>query len=216
MKKSYFISLFLFMGLYASAQVRYGVEAGYGFNRINAPNVTGKNNPSFRLGGFVHYSENVESGIYFGRRGMKLTDFDPQYAGQIEQLDFYNNYIEVVPFSATLSDGTLFSEKLKWFINVGFYASYGFGGTSKVTVDGKTVELNNIYKNQDFTVDNATYSYKAFKPFDCGVNFGFQFMYQDRYFLRCNLPISFRNDITPYDKKVNFVFSSLSLGYMIK
>jgi hypothetical protein len=215
MKKIIFILTFLLVSYFTSAQVRYGIEAGYDYNHIEASNIEGENKASFHAGGFIHYWENVESGIYFGRKGMKLTGFDAKYADKIQQLDFYSNYLLLIPFSVSLNNSKLFSDMLRWGVTVNFFASYALDGRGNIMIDGTTVEVKNIYKNQEISVNNSTYSYKAFEPFDYGVSLGLNIVKDDRFVFRLNFPLSLRNRITEYDKKNRFSSISLSLGYMI-
>jgi len=215
MKKNYLILIFLGLSFCASSQVNFWIEGGYVSNDLRTSNVDYESKPSFRIGGFIQYDTDVETGIYFSRRGMKLNDFNPRHTGKIEQIDFYTNYVEVIPFSVDMLQKKLFSERLTASISAGFFASYGFGGSGNITIDGETVELKNIYKNQTLTIHGSDYPYEAFKPFDFGVNFGFKFSYRDRFFLRISLSQGLRK-VMPYDKRTTFNTNSISLGYMIK
>ncbi|MDR1543829.1 MAG: outer membrane beta-barrel protein [Prevotellaceae bacterium] len=211
--KFFIIFLSLALAVSLSSQVRYGVEAGYIFNGLDATNVEYKSKPSFRIGGIVRYDADIESGIYFSRRGMSLTDFAPKYADKIEKIDLYGNYIELVPFSISLP-GKKIGDKFTINIDVGLYASYCLGAKGSAVIDGQTVELKNIYRNTALTVNGDNYDFKAFRPFDCGLNAGFKFVLCDKIFLRVYGSNSFIN-LTKYDKRISYVALGLSAGYML-
>jgi hypothetical protein len=196
------------------SQVQYGVEAGYVINNFDATNVEFKTKPSFRIGGFVRYDTDVESGIYFSRRGVSLTSFIPRYADKIESIDFYGNFVELLPLSVDLiSNKKLITDKLSISVNVGFYGSYCFEAKGNVVIDGEKAELKNVFKDTELTINGEKYTFKGFRPFDFGVSTGFKFLLFDKYFFRTNIPLSFIN-LTRYDKSIQYYGFNLSFGYM--
>ena len=197
------------------SQVKYGVETGYIFNGFNTTNVEYKTKPSFQIGGFISYDTDVESRIYFSHRGISLTGFIPKYADKIEKVDFYGNYIELIPISVDFwtKNRKLITDKLTLNINAGIYTSYCFGAKGSVVIDGEKVELKNIYKNSELTINGLKYDFKAFRPFGFGTCIGFKFLFLDNYLFRAYFPISFIN-LTKYDKIIQYHAIGLSLGYV--
>ncbi|GHV43179.1 hypothetical protein FACS1894180_1490 [Bacteroidia bacterium] len=214
--KTTLIMFYLLVSLSVYSQVRYGIEAGYIVNNVDAINVESKTKPSLRIGGFVRYDNNIETGIYFSRKGMSLTGFAPQYADKIEKINFYGNYIELVPFSADLvSNQKLIFDKLTWNFNVGFYVSYSLGAKGNVVIANENLELNNIYKDTELIINGEKYIFKAFNPFDFGTSVGFKFLLYDKFFIRAYTSLSFIN-MTKYDKKIQYNSICLSVGYMFQ
>jgi hypothetical protein len=203
----------------SKSQPKFGVEVGGIDNEMFVSNLEVCPKFSYRIGGFINYDKFGGSGIYYVRKGAKLSDFLPQYAGYIQKLDISMNYIELVPISLRFE--TLIKEDntdFKIVPTLSLYGEYGFSGKGTITglaENGNTFskQINNPFKDSQFTNENVNYSYKGFKNFDIGGKIGFDFIYKNKYVLRLNYTGGFIN-ISPYDKKFKNNSLDFSLCYL--
>jgi hypothetical protein len=112
-----------------------------------------------------------------------------------------------------INNKRLLFDKLAGSINVGLYASYGFGTKGRAVIDGETVELENIYKDSEWTVNGERQVFKAFNPFDFGSTIGFKFLLYDKVFIHVYSHASFINT-SRYDRKMRYEAIGLSAGYL--
>jgi len=201
------------------AQSNFGVEIGGIYNEATTSNVEVKPKLSYRLGGFVNYDDTWGSGIYFVKRGAKMSQFATQYAGYIQKMDVSMNYIELVPLSVSLKSFNL-NQNITLTPVLSLFGSYGFSGNGTLTGIGEDnaifeKKIGNVFKNEQFTNNNVAYSYKGFKSFDAGGKLGIDLTAQNKYIFRINWTVGVFN-MSSYDKNLRTNSLDLSFGYLFK
>lgn len=200
------------------AQTHYGIEIGGVLDDILASNAEAAPKFTYRIGAFINYDKYCGSGIYYVKKGANMSEFIPQYTDYIQKLDIDFHYIEIVPLSLRFQPLKI-NQNFEIVPIAGIYGSYGFSGkASLVGVDrDKHVfnkEINNVFKDHQFTENNETYNFKSFQPFDAGGRLGVDFIY-DKFIFRLNWSSGLIN-ISSYDKKIKNNSLDLSLCYLFK
>ena len=203
----------------AYAQSNFGIEIGGVYNGAIASNVEIKPKMSYRLGGFVNYDDTWGSGIYFVKKAAKMSEFIPQYADYIQKMDVAMNYIELVPLSVRLKPVNLNSNFTLTPV-LSLYGAYGFSGSGTLTGIGESngvfeKTIDNVFKDEQFSINNTAYSYKGFKSFDAGGKLGFDLTAQSKYIFRMNWSVGLIN-LSSYDKKLQTNSFDLSFCYLFK
>ncbi|MDR0230732.1 MAG: hypothetical protein LBI82_01245 [Dysgonamonadaceae bacterium] len=220
--KTIILSLFILICSVFSlqAQVNYGVEIGGLSNQLNTSNVEVNPKFSYRVGGFITYDEFFGSSIYYVRKGAKLSEFIPQHAGYIQQIDYSADYIEIVPISVRITQCPCqANRKLKTSLVLSLYAAYGFSGSGTLTgIDENNStfkhSIDNLFKDNRFIENNVNYDFKGFNAFDVGAKIGADIGYK-QFILRFNWTTGAIN-FSSYDKRLRNGSVDISLCYLFK
>lgn len=161
--------LAVFVAFQVTAQVDFGVRAGFGLYNLDVKDWDGTKEegynlaPRFNLGVSAEFavSENflIQPGLLFATKGAKSDDFDWDKSSMSASLTL--NYIEIpiyFLYKAEMGQGAL-------LLGAGPYLGYGIGGKYNFKMGSVSVDLDIKFANE-WGDDEAIY----FKPIDYGLN----------------------------------------------
>jgi hypothetical protein len=217
------LALPLLTGMYASAQVSFGVKAGFsGANvssRMEAPGIPERKAdtkmlPAFHAGLIVDLQLaegfSLQPGLFYSAKGVKNSQAGSDSA--VNTAIFataHLNYLELPVnflYKHPLGSGKLFA-------GFGPYLAYGIGGKVKLeNAVGSEVEVDLKFKN-----DGSVNTQEAYvKPFDAGANFIVGYELNMGLLFSVNYSLGLTNT-SPYqfETEKNRYFG-ISVGYLFK
>lgn len=179
-------------------------EVQTGINLSKFANVERWNNikPGLNIGVMaekpIFYSLSVKAGLFYTMKGAKGKN-DGGFGGTIETT-FSPSYLEIPVMASYRYQIT---EDLLGQFDLGPYFAYGLHGKNKKVYSGSSV-------GKDSETEDDVFEY--IKRFDCGVRFGPQVVYKNKYSLSLSYEISV-TDISDMGDRVGNSNWSISLGY---
>jgi hypothetical protein len=227
MKKHFLLfSVALSCGLYAQAQVSFGIKAGFSAANISSKSeasdgTSGKKAdtkmiPAFHGGVIVDIALDeqlsLQPGLFFSQKGSKETILTFTEGGNQVEVNATArlNYLE-------LPVNLLYKQKIgsgKLVAGLGPYVAYGLGGKIKITADngGPDQEIHVKFKNSgEF---NLKESYV--KPFDAGANFTVGYELDMGLLFSVNYSLGLVNTSPYKSENEKNRYLGVSVGYLFK
>ena len=221
MKKGFFCSLLLFVFTSAISQVQTGIELGLINSNYNSSNMYTREKISLKTGVFINSSlfdktgrDIWETGIYYQRKGAKLTNFEDNTTNYIQTLNTVFDYVQV-----PLMTGYKFaiSKKVNFSLKIGLYGGYAFSATG----DLKGLNDNGVFQykisklltTEQFEINNQNYILKKFTHWDFGSIVALDFaFFKNKFFIRYTIENGGIN-LSGYDKGLKNRVESIGIAY---
>ena len=200
------------------AQFNYGVELGGGISRLIASNPDATDAFGYRGGAFVSYTFGkrmfYESGIFYEKKGGKLTGFIPHYADNVRNMTIHLHYAGI-----PLKIGSHLTPRLAF--KIGIYLSYGFSGNGTISYDDGLSHLfeapiTNTFKRESFTHNQTSYLFTPFRPWDWGGIIEMDYRFFKPVIIRLSAYLGRGNLHSEYDKAIRNSSVNIAVAYTFK
>jgi len=216
------ITLLLFVFISVAAQMQTGVEVGMVNSNFNTSNMYTRAKNSFKAGVFINsvydksrrYAWNLETGVYYQRKGAQLMNFEEPATSYIHTLNVVFDCVQVpliTGYKIPVSKETNIS------IKVGVYGAYAFSASGDLTGFNDNNELFNykidkLLTSEQFTLNGQSYALKKFTPWDFGSIVMFELgLLKNKLLVRYTIEDGL--DLTKYDKHVKNHVETFGIAY---
>jgi hypothetical protein len=221
MKKNLLVLFFVAYGFSVQAQFNYGVELGAGISSLIASNPDATDAFGYRGGVFVSHTYGkgalrsfYESGIFYEKKGGRLTGFIPHYADDVRNMTLHFHYVGI-----PLKIGWHLTPHLA--LKFGAYVAYGLSGSGTIAYNNGSdrlfeTSIKNVFKHESFTHSQTLYRFTPFRPWDWGSILEADFRFFKPVIIRLSIYLGYSNLHTEYDKAIRNSSGSISVVYTFK